>query len=246
MYDSARDENGLEAPLVAINPQIIGFLIQRTIRAGEAQSEGNLLSGFLPNVHPIMIWGVHSALFSEGPTRGITAIQLIDFLMSLDLCAPLVPGACLIPSLLPPIPVPGTTVELNDLETRRVYILGYLPSFFWPHLMCRVLRTLAHHHILQGDHPLTPTSPSSLPPRPNNPLITPTGAKLYLWRKHFIFEDVDGSKLLILILEGGQLGPESTPFCGRVDILVSATQEKEALLLRLVTEEIDQVMRNHM
>ena len=203
--------------------------------------EGSILSGFLPNVHPAMIWGVDPVLFADDNSAGITGLQLIDFLTSIDLCAPLVPGAVLIPSLLPRLPPTGSVLNLEDLIPKRVYILGYLPSFFWCHLMSKILRSLAHHRFLQGDSLLTPSSPSSLPPRPANPLVTPTGACLYLWQKHFVFEDVDGSKLWVVVYEGGQLGPESTQYCGRVDVLVKASREKEALLLRIVTDEIEQV-----
>ena len=242
VYDLPHETDKQTSPIVALNPQIIGYLLQRTIRSAEMQSESNILAGFLPNVHPTMIWGVDPVLSTDENTySGISATQLVDFLTSVDLCAPIVPGACLVPLLLPTIPIPGTNLNFEFLETKRVYLLGYLPSFFWSHLMSRVLRTLAHNRLLQHSDPLAPVSPTTLPPRPENPLVTPTGAKLYLWKKHFVFEDTDGSRLWIIVFEGGQLGPESTQYCGRVDILVSAVKEKEALLLRIVTEEIDQV-----
>ncbi|XP_019862865.1 PREDICTED: uncharacterized protein LOC109591600, partial [Amphimedon queenslandica] len=243
LHDSPRVDDR-NSPVVAINPQIIGFLLQRTIRSGEMHGEGSILSGFLPNVHPAMIWGVDPVLFADdNNSAGITGLQLIDFLTSVDLCAPLVPGAVLIPSLLPRLPPAETVLNLEDLSPKRVYILGYLPSFFWCHLLSRVLRALAFHRFLQGDTLLTPSSPSSLPPRPANPLVTPTGAKLFLWQKHFVFEDIDGSKLWLVVYEGGQLGPESTQYCGRIDVLLkTATRDKEALLLRIVTEEIDQLL----
>lgn len=175
----------------------------------------------------------------------MTGSQLVEFLNSIDLTAPLVPGASLIPSILPPVPVPGTTLVLDDLIPRRVYILGYLPSFFWSHLTSRILSTLVRNEVLETKNLeaslTTPPSPSALPPQPTNPLVTPTGGKLYLWQKHFVFEDNDGSKLWVAVFEGGQLGPESTQYCGRIDVLLSGNKEKEAFLLRLVTEEIDQV-----
>ena len=193
-------------------------------------------------MHPNMIWGVNPIICSEGTTHGISPTQLISFLTSMNIAAPVVPGACVIPSLLPVIPVPGTNINLTDMNVKRVYILGYLPSFFWFHLVCRVLQALAKYKIIQNDNDLVPSSPSATPARPSNPLVTSTGAKLYLWQKNVILEDIDGSKLWIVVLEGGQLGPESTPFCGRVDVLMKAEQAKGALLLRLVTMEIDQVI----
>lgn len=56
MYEGSGKD--LDVALVAVNPQIVGFLLQRTLRAGEAHSETNALSGFLPYMHPTMIWGV--------------------------------------------------------------------------------------------------------------------------------------------------------------------------------------------
>jgi leucine-rich repeat kinase 1 len=243
IHDLVRDGDNNSSPIVAINPQIVGFLLQRTVRSGEMHSEANVISGFLPNMHPAMIWGIDPVIADGLSISGITALQLMDFLMSIDLCAPLVPGACLIPSLLPILPVPGTVFSFENLEVRRVYLLGYLPSFFSSHLTSRILRAFAYHRLLQGEQPLTPVSPTTIPVRPTNPLVTPTGAKLYLWQKHFIYEDVDGSKLWVIVFEGGQLGPESTQYCGRVDVLVGATtQEKEAMFLKIITDEIDQLI----
>lgn len=66
LFDSSVDSKA--TPIVGINPQIIGYLLQRTIRSGEMHSEGTLLSGFLPNVHPAMIWGVDPVMFSDEAT----------------------------------------------------------------------------------------------------------------------------------------------------------------------------------
>ncbi len=190
-----------------------------------------------------MIWGVDPIvnLIDGGVSHGISPTQLIDFLSFVILLAPTVPGACIVPSLLPVIPVQGTRLELNDMECKRVYLLGYLPSFFWSHAVTRILQGLKKFKLIGGDEELVPASPSIAPARPTNPLVTTTGIKLYLWQKNFVLEDQDGSILWVIVLEGGQLGPESTPFCGRIDILVKAPQEKEALYIRVVTTEIDQV-----
>ena len=242
IYDSPVPNEECTESLIAINPQIIGYLLQRTVRAGEAQSESNVLPGFLPNVHPNMIWGVDPIVnLVERSSHGISPTQLINFLSSVDILAPVVPGACIVPSLLPVLPVQGTCLELNDLECKRVYLLGYLPSFFWSHVVARVLQGLKRSGLIGDEEELVPASPSVAPARPTNPLMTTTGIKLYLWQKNFVLEDKDGSLLWILVLEGGQLGPESTPFCGRIDLLVKAPREKEALYLRVVTMEIDQV-----
>ena len=245
IYDHQSSSSATE-PLIAINPQIIGYLLQRTIRVGEAHSENNILPGFLPNVHPNMIWGVDPIVnLVDGVSRGISPTQLIDFLSFVNLSAPVIPGACVVPSLLPVIPVQGTRLELNDMECKRVYLLGYLPSFFWSHAVTRILQGLKKFKLIGEDEELVPASPSVAPARPTNPLVTTCGIKLYLWQKNFVLEDQDGSILWVLVLEGGQLGPESTPFCGRIDILIKAPREKEALYIRVVTAEIDQVKHAH-
>ena len=227
--------------LVSVNPQILGFLLQRTLRAGQVSSDSNSLAGFLPSMHTVMIWGVEQVWSRDELTVGTTAAQLMEFLSSLDICSPIVPGGCLFPSVLPKLPPPGASLELNNMVAKRVYLLGYLPSFFPAHLTCRILQGLARHNILTRDTPLYPKSPSAPSPRAQVPVITPTGAVLYVWKDHFILEDTDGSKLFIKILQGGALGPDSTPFCGRVDVLVEAKKMKEAFLLRVVTTEIDKV-----
>ncbi len=43
------------------------------------------------------------------------------------------------------------------------------------------------------------------------------------------------------VREGKAVGPDTSPHCGRVDILLNAPLEREALWLRLVSTEIDQV-----
>lgn len=111
-------------------------------------------------------------------------------------------------------------------------------------LLCvyRILQALARHKILQGDISLTPSSPSAPMPRLDVPITTPSGVKLFLWQQHIILEEKDGCKLWVVVLEGGQLGPESIPFCGRVEVLVQAPRIREAELLSIATTEIDQVM----
>lgn len=213
------------------------------MRAGEAHSESNILPGFLPNVHPNMIWGVDPIvnLIEGGGSHGISPTQLINFLSYVDILAPVVPGACIVPSLLPTIPVEGTSLDLNDLECKRVYLLGYLPTFFWSHAVTRILQGLKRNKLIGVEDELVPSSPSVAPTRPTNPLVTPTKIKLYLWQKNFVLEDVDQSLVWVHVLEGGQLGPESTPFCGRIDVLIKAPRAMEAVYLRVITTEIDKV-----
>ena len=45
----------------------------------------------------------------------------------------------------------------------------------------------------------------------------------------------------VYVREGKAVGPDTSPHCGRVDVLLDAPLEREALWLRLVSTEIDQV-----
>ena len=67
MYQGS--DKDLDTALVAVNPQIVGFLLQRTLRAGEAHGETNALSGFLPYMHPTMIWGVEPVWSEDTPSK---------------------------------------------------------------------------------------------------------------------------------------------------------------------------------
>ena len=52
----------------------------------------------------------------------------------------------------------------------------------------------------------------------------------------------DGCRLWIFVRSGKEVDPEATPHCGRIDILLSAgNMEREAVLLSVVTKEIDEV-----
>lgn len=227
--------------LIAVIPQMVGFLLQRTLRAAQVASESTTHSGFLANMHPIMIWGVDQVWSLDLLSNGASAAQLMQFLSSLKICSPVIPGASVFPSVLPKLPPPGATLELSNIVSRRVYVLGYLPSFLPTHLTGRILQALYRNNVLVKETSVFPQSPTSSSPRAQVPIVTPTGAILYLWQDNFILEDHDGSKLFIKILKDGALGPESTPFCGRIDVLLEAKPMKEAFLLRLVTTEIDLV-----
>ena len=67
-----------------------------------------------------------------------------------------------------------------------------------------------------------------------------------MWRRNLFIEDGrDGSKVWVHVREGKAVGPDSSPHCGRVDVLVDASVEREAVWLRLVNTEIDQVSLRH-
>ena len=90
-----------------------------------------------------------------------------------------------------------------------------------------------------------PPSPTSLQQSSSSPVGVPvnisSGAKLFLWHNNVFLEESDGSKLWVKILKGKQVGPESLPYCGRVDISIEASVEREAEWLRKITKEIDYV-----
>ena len=113
-------------------------------------------------------------------------------------------------------------------------MLGYLPTLFYSQLASRIISSL-----VTSDGPLPPTSPNHPPPPVSVPLTTVSGTKLYLWQRNIFLEDVSGSKLWLRVSEGKQAGPESLPYCGRIDVSIQAELEKEAAWLRLVTQEID-------
>ena len=51
--------------------------------------------------------------------------------------------------------------------------------------------------------------------------------------------DRDGSKLWLRVREGKQVGPDSVPFCGRLDLLIEAGLETEALWIRTISQQVD-------
>ena len=74
-----------------------------------------------------------------------------------------------------------------------------------------------------------------IPPSPP-PLSSPLPSNLVL-------VDEAGSKLWVKVSEGKEVGPNSMPFCGRIDVALDAEPQKEARWLLLVTKEIDYVSR---
>ncbi len=68
---------------------------------------------------------------------------------------------------------------------------------------------------------------------------------MHLWRRNLFIEDTeDNSKVWVYVREGKVVGPDTSPHCGRVDILLDAPLEREAVWLRLITTEIDQVLNS--
>lgn len=209
------------------------------VKAALVTKEVNPYSCHLPNTHLFMLWGVEPIWSVDHDSDTIYSHHLFDYIYRLDICAPLLPGVTVIPSTvnfsLPRDQEPDPT----PLSARRVYILGYLPVLFFSQLTTRILSALVAASST-GASP--PTSPGNSPPYSVAiPFEMPSGLRVYLWRRNVFLEDVDGSKLWIHLTEGKQVGPESLPHTGRLDIFVQADLQKEATWLRLVTQEIDYV-----
>ena len=225
--------------LVGVDPQLIGYLLQRMIKAGLVTKEVQPHSSHLPNSHLFMLWGVEPIWSVDLDSDTIYSHHLLDYLYYLNICTPLLPGITMIPFLLTPALMRGQEPDATSLTPRRVYILGYLPSMFSSQLTNRVLSALVEA-CSTGISP--PTSPGNVTNfKATVPLVMPSGMKLYLWQRNIFIEDSDGSKTWVRVSEGKQVGPESFPYTGRVDIFMEAKFEKEATLLRLVTQEIDYV-----
>ena len=220
---------------------MVGYLLQRMIRAGAVGKEVNSLTCHLPNSHLFMLWGVEPIWSADRDRNTIYSHHLIDFLYGLNICTSLVPTVTTIPSILPPsLPDDQKLPELSSLTPRRVYILGYLPTLFSSQLVTRILSAIGDRNSSR------PPSPSLLQQSYSSPAISvpielASGAKLFLWHNNVFLEETDGAKLWVRILEGKQVGPESLPYCGRVDIAIEAGVEREAEWLGKVTQEIDYV-----
>ncbi len=225
--------------LVGIDPQLIGYLLQRMIKAGLVTKEVNPYSCHLPNTHLFMLWGVEPIWSVDQDSDTIYSHHLFDYLYHLDVCTPLLPGITVIPSIITSSLPRDQEPDPSPLTARRVYILGYLPFLFFSQLTTRVLSAFVNAGSSGASPPTSPGNSSTY--TVTVPIEMPSGLKIYLWKRNIFLEDVDGSKLWIHLTEGKQVGPESLPHMGRLDICLEAESRKEALWLRLVTQEMDYV-----
>ena len=172
--------------LVSVDPQLVGFLLQRVVRAGvltrDASEEG---SPFLPVSHLLMLWGVDSIWSAERSQQDcFSSHHLLDFLHNCDMCTPLIPGLSLLPALLPPSLPSTSEPDTSAMVLRRVYLLSFLPRLFSSQLLTRVLSVL-----VDPARTATPTSPggtmdSSVHAVPSRmPYCLPSGEQLYLWQQ---------------------------------------------------------------
>lgn len=167
--------------------------------------------------------------------------HLIDFLYGLNMCTSLVPTVTTIPSILPSVLKEDQLLpELSPLTPRRVYILGYLPTLFSSQLVTRILSVIGHEHTSRPPSTSSLQQSYSSPPM-DVPIELASGGKLFLWHNNVFLDESDGAKLWVKILEGKQVGPESLPYCGRIDISMEASVEREAEWLGKISQEIDHV-----
>lgn len=157
--------------LVSVDLQIVGNLLQSTLRAKCTPQD----TCYIANTHLAMIWGVEQVLLmqQQGPQvqdNKPSSQNLLDYLYHLDICSPLFPGTTLLPSSLPPSLPRGSEPDTSSLIPRRVYILNYIPSLFAFQLVSRLVSALVRDSV-----PSLPSSPNQTAPPPSVPLLLPSG-----------------------------------------------------------------------
>lgn len=157
--------------LISIDPQMVGFLFQRMIRAGLIAKETEPSFFHLPNTHLFMLWGVDPVWSHEADhTHSVSTRQLLDFLYSTNIFAPLIPGVMLLPSLLPHTLPRSCDPESDSLIPRRTYFFSYLPSIFSAQLIARVVSKIQP----TASRPL---SPGQTTPTLTLPILTASGTR---------------------------------------------------------------------
>ena len=167
--------------LVSVDLQMIGHLLQATLRANSSVC-GTNLACYLPNTHLSMIWGVEQILLIQQQQRGEESVaaqakdnkpssqNLLDYLYHLDICSPLFPGTSLLPSTVLDALPKGSEPDSASLVPRRVYILNYMPTLFASRLLSRLVSALVRDCV-----PSLSVSPNETAPPPNVPLVLPSG-----------------------------------------------------------------------
>lgn len=161
--------------LVCLDTQLIGCLLQRTLRACLVHQEVNQGANFLANSHLCMMWGVEPILTLEHdqhPTYpSITSAHLLHFLQHLKVFSPLLPGAMLLSPSLPHTLPRSCDPDSTSLIPRRSYVFSYLPSSFHIHLVTRVVAAI----VKRSSPPSSPSSPNLPSPPATVPTVLPTG-----------------------------------------------------------------------
>ena len=169
--------------LICVDPQLIGCLLQRTVKACRVAQEVNPGAFFMASTHLCMMWGVEPILnvehqqqdlslsSSSNQISSVTSSHLLHFLRSLRVFSPLLPGAMLLTSVLPHTLPRSCDPDPTSLTPRRSYVFSYLPSYFHVHLLARVVAAIATLH----DPSPQPFSPSAPDPPVTMPTILPSG-----------------------------------------------------------------------
>ncbi len=162
--------------LVSVDPQMVGYLLQRMIKAGIIAKEAEPASFYLPNTHLFMLWGVDPIWSHDvDHTHTVSPRHILDFLYSTNMFSPLLPGILLLPSLLPHTLPRSCDPESDLLVPRRTYFFSYLPSFFSAQLIARVVSKL---QPISSPRPLSPGQTTSTLILP---IVTPTGTHTHTY-----------------------------------------------------------------
>ena len=164
--------------LISVDLQMMGKLLQLTLRATCAPHSGSIPACYLANTHLAMIWGVEQIILVQqdegakqpGCANRPSSQNLLDYLYHLDICSPLFPGTSLLPSSIPSSLPKGSEPDPASLIPRRVYIFNFMPTLFAFQLLSRLVSALVRDSV-----PSLPTSPSQTAPPPSVPLILPSG-----------------------------------------------------------------------
>ena len=161
--------------LVCLTPQLIGSLLQRTLHACQMTQETHPGAIFLATTHLCMMWGVEPILTldKKDVTKSpqVTSAHLVEFLQHLQIFSPLLPATMLVTPILPPTLPRSCDPDSTHLTPRRSYVFSFLPSFFYMHLVSRIVAS-----IVTSSTPLSsPTSPNHPSPPPAVPIILPSG-----------------------------------------------------------------------
>lgn len=162
--------------LISVDLQIMGNLLQKTLRATCAPHTSSPAC-YLANTHLAMIWGVEQILLVKQQevqeSHKPSSQNLLDYLYHLDICSPLFPGTSLLPSAVASSLPKGSEPDSASLIPRRVYILNYMPTLFAFQLLSRLVASLVRDSV-----PSLPVSPSQTAPPPTVPLVLPSGQQI--------------------------------------------------------------------
>ena len=221
--------------IVALDPELVGQLLYHTVSTVYGRDKGSAPIRLLSNHSLCQLWGVATIPLPQHDME-VSSQQLLEFLTSVDICAPLHSGVAIFPIVAHQFP--SKQLELNfNLVSRRVYLFSYLPSLFFHHLTSRVVLSLNGPMSA-----LCSTTPTADPPSAEI-LRLSNNFSLQMWVNVLFLKNSDGSAMMICVSRGKEVGPEALTCYGRVDVKLCASLSslEEARLLGLVTSVIDNV-----